>query len=174
MKKNKLELRLYGLVIYQLTGIQKAIQFGHANDEYKLKYPNDKKYKEWLKYWKTYIILNGGTTHNDIGTGDDKASVCGTMQMHIAELKKNGIKYATFHEPDLNSSLTAVVFVVDERVFNKEKYPDFKPTYEPNVVMIKYQQKQNERDLKFWEKTVGGKQNIFLREFLKPFKLATN
>ena len=36
MIKDKLELRMYGLVNYQLTGIQKGIQFLHAVVEYQL------------------------------------------------------------------------------------------------------------------------------------------
>ncbi len=34
------------------------------------------------------------------------------------------VQHATFHEPDLGDQLTAVVFLVDERVWNLDKWPD--------------------------------------------------
>ena len=34
MCNNNLELRMYGLVPYQLMGIQQGIQYGHATDEF--------------------------------------------------------------------------------------------------------------------------------------------
>lgn len=158
-KKNKLELRMYGMVNYQLTGIQKGIQFGHAKDEYGLKYFKDPMYQDWLKNWKTYIVLGGGSTNNS----EDRP---GTMQKHLAELRKNKIKVATFYEPDLEDALTAIVFLVDEMVFNKEKYPDYAPEFWEVPTSI-----GSQRRLKNWNKSIG-KQNLFLRGFLKPFRLA--
>lgn len=147
--KNKLELRMYGLVPYNISPIQQGIQFGHAVVEYAQKHFKDKDYQEWAWRWKTFIILNGGTTNSERGS----------MQKHLVELEKNKIKFATFYEPDLNDTLTAIVFLVDESVFNKEKYPD--------------------RDFDFLDFPDGkfqrkfGKQNYFLRtEFLPQFKLA--
>ena len=63
--KNNLELRMYGLVNYQLSGtIHAGIQFGHGVVEYTQKHFRDKDYQEWAKNRKTFIILNGGTTNN--------------------------------------------------------------------------------------------------------------
>ena len=66
-----LELRMYGMVNYQLTGIQMGIQFLHAVSDYgqlvkKLKGEELKKYDDWADNWKTVILLNGGTTNNRI------------------------------------------------------------------------------------------------------------
>ena len=163
MKKEKRELRLYGLVPYQLSGIQKGIQYGHANDVFKVKYPKDVIHNEWIKKWKTYIVLNGGTTN-------ENPKCLGTMQKHLATLRANKIKVATFYEPDLNDTLTAIVFVVDERVFNKEKYPDFDM---PLVRQFSPTKPQWETpSLNEWAKKKFGNQNAFLREFLKNFRLA--
>jgi hypothetical protein len=79
--------------------------------EYSQLYYNDDNYQDWAKNWKTVIILNGGTSE--------------TMKLHLESLKSAGIKQSSFNEPDLNDMLTGITFIVDERVFNKEKYPDF-------------------------------------------------
>ncbi len=127
---------MYGLVPYNLSPIQQGIQFGHAVVEYSELYRNTKAYKKWVKKWKTFIILNGGTTNKD----EDNF---GTLNKHLATLLEYNILAAYFFEPDLGDQLTAAVFLVDERVFLPEKYPDEDEEYV-----------------------------LFLREFLKQFKLA--
>lgn len=128
---------MYGLVPYNLSPIQQGIQFGHAVVEYSELYRNTKAYKKWVKKWKTFIILNGGTTN--FSYGDSR----GSLNKHLDTLLEYDILAAYFFEPDLGDQLTAVVFLVDERVFLPEKYPDEDEEYV-----------------------------LFLREFLKQFKLA--
>ena len=120
--KEKLELRMYGLVPYNLSPIQQGIQFGHAVVEYGLTHFGEKDYRDWATNHKTFIILNGGTTNNSIDkeTGNPK----GTLNQHAVSLRDMWIPFSTFYEPDLGDQLTAVVFLVDEYVFNREKYPD--------------------------------------------------
>lgn len=114
MKKKALTQRMYGLVMYQLGAtIHAGIQYGHAKDEYSIPYDRTKEYRQWLLHDKTYVILNGGTT-NDID---------GTLQANIKELERFKVKHATFREPDMNNTLTAVAFLVDERVWDWKKYP---------------------------------------------------
>lgn len=163
MKERELELRMYGLVPYNISPIQQGIQHGHAVVEYGMKYFKDKDYQDWAKKYKTFIILSGGTTNN--GEQPHKYALhnepyFGSMQKAHLELMKNKIKIAVFYEPDMNDTLSAICFLVDERVFNKEKYPE-------------YDEHFRTRDLyPQWLKTMGGEKNIFLREFLKLFKLA--
>lgn len=146
------ELRMYGLVNYQLSDIQKGIQFGHAVVEYISTYKDDPQCNDWVKNWKTFIILNGGTTNSH-------PHFLGTLNKHLVTLKNNKIKVVTFQEPDLGNQLTAVVFLVDERVFNKEKYPDDNGVdpFEDWTVGI------DKKELK---------KIMFLRTFLKQFKFA--
>ena len=109
-----LEYRMYGIVPYNLSPIQQGIQFGHAVVEYgqfvKGIPPFEAIYDKFARKDKTFIILNGGTTN-------ERAERLGTMQMNTEKLKENGVLYAEFREPDLNDTLTATVFLVDERVF---------------------------------------------------------
>jgi hypothetical protein len=193
----KLELRMYGLVPYNISPIQQAIQFGHAVVEYgqRVKLPQAMSkmsinasciYDDWADNWKTFIILNGGTTNHRV---DEQGMPFGTLNNHLLVLEENKIDFATFHEPDLGDQLTAIVFVVDERVFNRKKYPDFedwiienygeliRSDYYTTSYMLATQIKQStsKRDKKVydeWSKFVGGEKNIFLRDFLKNFKLA--
>lgn len=162
MKKEKLELRMYGLVPYNLSPIQQGIQFGHAVVEYGLKYFKDASYQEWAQNHKTFVVLNGGTTNGGLHNP-------GTMQRHLDALKLNKVKVATFYEPDLNDALTAVVFIVDERVFNREKYPD--ETFPFPKIGLNFPRKTIRKYFE-WEKSPQGIQVKFMREFLKQFKLA--
>lgn len=190
----KLELRMYGLVPYNISPIQQAIQFGHAVVEYGQKVNGNEfqldsvTYNDWANNWKTFIILNGGTTNHKTSLEDGLPF--GTLNNHLLTLMDNDIDFAQFNEPDLGDQLTAVVFIVDERVFNRKKYPDFsdwlmnskyadliRAELGENVYTIseKIKNSNNKEDKKSyneWISFVGGEKNVFLRDFLKNFKLA--
>ena len=162
----KLELRMYGLVNYQLTGIQMGIQYGHAVVRYgqMIKKCDDiievDKYNEWADNYQTSIVLNGGTTNTNL-------SQLGTLNKHLQTLKDNGVTCQDFYEPDLGDQLTSVVFIVDERVFNYVDYPQFEPSTFASLSKSKYNKEYNG-----WMKKMGGEKNVFLRNFLRNFKLA--
>lgn len=214
----ELEWRMYGLVPYNISEIQKGIQYGHAVVEYgqgikeiERKYKDgDSKfyeqtmklvddYNNWADNWKTFIIMNGGTsnhTKNRYQVGE----FSGTMEGHLKELSDNGIHFATFYEPDLNDMLSSIVFLVDERVFKLKPYfegdtfyPDFDvKKYYGDTKFAKDAQKELDKNpldpnfpnavkllgsdvRKEWEKwveSIGGKKNLFLRYFIRKFKLA--
>lgn len=114
-KENELEYRLYGLVPYNISDIQKGIQFGHGVVEYSNIFSDDSNYKKWSQYDKTFIILNGGTTNDiekDHTTKDGNTYKCyeGILNNHKSDLIRNNINIASFREPDLQNALTAVVF----------------------------------------------------------------
>ena len=182
-----LELRMYGLVPYNLSPIQQSIQFGHAVVQYgqAVKKPITippmrtnalETYNDWADNWQTFIVLNGGTTN----LSDEKP---GTMNVHLKTLQSQGIDCAAFYEPDLGDQLTAIVFIIDERVFNKEKYPDFdftnKSQKTPGYGMWSNDplnpQFLNESEAQRWQEWVqliGGETNLWLRFWLKNFRLA--
>jgi hypothetical protein len=195
MNRN-LELRMYGLVPYNISPIQQAIQFGHAVVEYGQMVTKRSHlmaidapfiYDSWASNWKTFIILNGGTTNH---RNDDEGLPFGSLNQHVLKLDEMKIDFATFNEPDLGDQLTAVVFIVDERVFNRKKYPDFsdwlmnskyadliRAELGENVYTISENiknsnNKEDKKSYNEWISFVGGEKNVFLRDFLKNFKLA--
>jgi hypothetical protein len=194
--KEKLELRMYGLVPYNISPIQQSIQFGHAVVEYgqKMKYLGEHnqslntQYNDWADRWKTFIILNGGTSNHSINRyHQTDEPFIGTMESNLITLEQNGVEIATFYEPDLNDLLSAVVFIVDERVFNKKKYPDFEDwvienygglingngsSYQIARRIKESNSKEDQKIYQSWVKTIGGEKNVFLRDFLKNFRLA--
>lgn len=148
------ELRMYGFVNYQFAGtIHAGIQFGHAVVEYSLALGNSKDYKKWATKHKTFIVLNGGTTN-------DNPKAFGTLNTHLDTLSKY-IPTASFYEPDLGDQLTAFVFIIDDRVFNRELHPDFDINIE---------------DYDTWLNNLSSDRNeanliVFLREYLHPRKI---
>lgn len=191
-----MEKRMYGLVNYQLTGIQKGIQFLHGVIEYsqlmnRLGGDNLTNYNEWVDNYKTVILLNGGTTNSRLIDGE----YFGTLNQYRETLNKNGILNSSFNEPDLGDQLTSVVFIVDERVFNKKDYPDFedwvilnygdllrpdpsnyktfgKGSYELARMIKDSDVASDKKVYQEWVDLVGGNENVFLRDFLKNFRLA--
>lgn len=176
--ENKLELRMYGLVPYNIKPIQQGIQHGHSTDVMALLEINrmlrgekiNPRYYEWLSEWKTYIILNGGTTNTrgDIVTGEP----VGTLNQHLLSLIRNRVPHTVFTEEDLGDQLTAVTFIVDERCWDRETYPDFNDVLLPDPYRKLTDEEYRENRYQAWLERIGGKQNEFLREFLPQFKLA--
>ena len=140
---------MYFFVPYQLIGIQKGIQCGHAVEQYAHNNCTDPEYLDYIKNWRTWIVLDGGTTNSN-------PKEFGTLNLILIALREAKIKYGYFHEPDLNSALTAVCFLADERVFNKELYPDY--------IDSKF---YDYGDTDGWEQTIGNAENIFLRELIR-------
>lgn len=142
-----LEWRMYGIVPYNISDIQKGIQFGHAVQEYNnlmfetisnIEEEGDIEvefiidgFNKWREEDKTFMVMNGGTTNDDV---NDK--FYGTINLRLEELRKIDIPIGLFREPDLGNQITGIVFLADERCFKKRpyhfdnegalSYPDFK------------------------------------------------
>ena len=168
-----LEYRMYGLVPYNIAEIQKGIQYGHSLQELNnMVIDNEldnnprflRAFHAWRKKHKTFIILNGGTTNNDT-----ESIWYGTMNQAADYLESIGIVIAKFYEPDLGNQLTGIVFIVDERVFNKKKYLDF---IQSALASQPCDNALSDDEYNEWVKTIGGDQNVKLREFLKDKRLA--
>lgn len=181
---------MYFFVPYQLTGVQKGIQAGHAALEYARKYGKSEEFIDFMDNWKTWIILNGGTTNSSRDfTGESQGTLNQIAdQLSLGDGIADGIKMAYFKEPDLNDALTAVCFLADERVFNYKDYPDF-PEWIVTQDLVNEDEKLNsyidlkmkeEEDYKklfpgmypIWVSRMGGPENVFLRNLLKGKKLA--
>jgi hypothetical protein len=183
--QTKLEYRMYGLVPYNLSPIQQGIQFGHAVQEYnnivfewlaeqELTHSVERHeelnslidpFKKWAYDDKTFIILNGGTTN--FSTGKNR----GTLNLALDELENLEIMFSRFYEPHLGDQLTAVVFLLDERIWDKKKYPDKFGNIAPRKGLELGAAMIPESDEDYAER-LGGEQNVKLREFLSKFRLA--
>jgi hypothetical protein len=181
-----LEYRMYFLVNYQFSGtihagiqpIHAAIDYGELAKTYVMTddngdelYKVDRAFTSWARTDKTVIVLNGGTTNNN----PDRL---GTLNQAMNTLKGLGIKLAPFYEPDINDALTAFAFLVDERVYEKELYEDFIPEtlpwsrHKPSEQKLLELAARNEENYERWEDKIGGPKNSFLRNYLKPLRLA--
>ena len=156
--REKVKYRMYGLVPYNISPIQQGIQFGHAVVEYSIgRYGSHDDYKQWAKEDKTFIILDGGTTN-------DNEERLGSLNKSVRRLEDICIPYATFNEPDLGDQLTAVVFLVDDRVWDKEKYPE----YDLNIALEGIGEITHYKNL-FGEDATWV---LEVREFLSNYRLA--
>lgn len=165
-KKNKkhLELRMYSLVLYNVSGIQAGIQAGHATDKYGREFRDDEDYQNWIDNWITVIVKNGGTSNSGKESRYGLPKQKGTMEIYLEQIQELGIKCMPFYEPDLNYALTSISFLVDERVFNKDVYPDW-----TEETFDYYDMTYDE-----WYKMIGGERNIYLRNTIQPLPLARN
>ncbi len=156
--REKVKYRMYGLVPYNISPIQQGIQFGHAVVEYSIgRYGSHDDYIQWAKEDKTFIILDGGTTN-------DNEERLGSLNKSVRRLEDICIPYATFNEPDLGDQLTAVVFLVDDRVWDKEKYPE----YDLNIAL------EGIGEITHYKNLFGEDATWILevREFLSNYRLA--
>jgi len=156
--------RMYGMVNYQLSGIQKGIQFGHAVVEYANDYSRDEEYQQWAKNDKTFIILNGGTTNNT-------RLKEGTLNLYLNEAIERGIPVGEFSEPDLGDQLTAFVFLVDDRVFDREAWPDYAGGYYADM-RTPIAEDYYDWKMKFADNEKEADKIVWMRNWLRNFKLA--
>jgi hypothetical protein len=167
-----LKQRMYHLTMYNISEIQKGIQSYHAGIEYSLKFRETYEYKRWAWYDKVVIILNGGTSHNIINLTFEEPR--GTMEDHVQALKDNNILHAVFNEYDLNNATSAIAFLCDEKVWDKETYPDPVVLADPAWDTLSSTDRKEKVRMNFEKqlKTLYGEKVAFLREWLKQFKLA--
>lgn len=154
-----MEYRLYFFVPYNISDIQKGVQSVHAAIQYTIQYAQNQDFKDFFINDKTVIILNGGTTR--FPKQDTEGQ--GTLNDIMDALELNGIDFSFFCEPDLNHALSAICFLADERVWNKEKYPDYE-----ECPVEEFRESEHQK----WIEFVGGDKNVFLRELLKDKHLA--
>ena len=187
-----LEYRMYFFVPYNISDKQKGIQAGHSLGEYALKYGRYNPVHlvwDFLQYWKTWIMLNGGTTNS---ARDFTMVSAGSLNQIADDLVENEIEVAYFTEPDLNDALSSVCFICDERVFNKKDYPEFVDwlfdvkMYKAAADATPPENKDLLRKMDIetlethfpeyveeWKKDViGGDKNLFLRELIRDMKWA--
>ena len=155
------EQRMYSLVLRQLNPIQKGVQTTHGVVEYANKYASDEEYRQWSETDKTLIVLDGGTYQEMVRIYDS--------------LKELGIKFADFQEPDLNYITTAITFLADERVWNREQYPSWETLPQcPNTILggMPTPDPKDYMSYNEWVDMMGGAANVELRELIFSKKLS--
>lgn len=110
-----MKTRMYFLVNQYMMGIQAGIQAGHAAcrlmAEFAGEEPGNPKFKlleKWYKEDETFILLDGGYQSRMYEFVDK-------VLLPVSDL----YPYTTFHEErdSLNGALTAVAFVLPERIY---------------------------------------------------------
>lgn len=189
MENKNLEKRMYFFVNRNLSNISIGIEAGHAAMEYARNYGETKLFKDFVDNWKTWVILNGGTTNKHPDRFGTINEIYRSFQIFNAQFSDGGVKVVSFHEPDLNDALTAICFICDERVFNYKDYPDFKSVilnteFESGTKMFFDRIKAlnmsfDELKITFpemyshWEcEIMECEKNVFLRELIKNKSLA--
>lgn len=166
----ELELRMYFFVPYNISEIQKGIQAGHAALEYARVFGETELFQDFAKNHKTWIILNGGTTNNDLNNrGSLQLVYDSIVTFNMMHRSEDNIDFTTFYEPDLNQAMTAICFICDQRVWDYKKYPDM---VEEEVFDGSYTIEDIAEIEQNWKRNMGGEGNIFLRNLIKGVKLA--
>lgn len=155
----RLEQRMYFLNNFYFMGIQAGIQAGHAALLYARQYGDSEAFKDFVDYDGTWIVLVGGF-HNEMEGFDNPAW---GMNYAYRQLKNNNIPFADFYEKMANSCMSSLAFLVNEKVWNKVKYPDPKRWTEDE---------QGERQIYYKEVLGLNDKEVFLRLFLEQYPLA--
>lgn len=143
-----MEYRMYCLVLRHLSGMNKGVQSSHVCMEYGYVYRNTEDFKQYITKDKTMIVLDGGTSQD--------------LEYINEQLDINSINHWSFNEPDINNCITAVCFLVDNRVWDRENYYTEKEFYE----------KRQTESWDDWCEYVGGVKNAVISDLIKNKKLA--
>lgn len=152
---NILKQRLYSIVLRHLSGIQKGIQHGHSKDIFEERFSFKPEYKKWLTEDKTVIVLETNSVQQLLNAA--------------SELTNAGIEVGTFLEEDLSFIPTSISFLVDEKVWDFETYPNISfitSSLDNRTLRDAMQLEANTN--------VYGKEISFLKQFIRKFNLASN
>ena len=161
------ELRMYFISMRHLSGIQKGIQSIHATAVYSNEHGNSDIWKKWSTEDHTVVLLEGNVYSEDGPTST--YNVYYFMEL----LKIYSVRHSFFREPDLSNSFTSVGFILDERFFNSEKYPDKVFEKEEDKFFF-YSGYEGSTELSKEDILEIGFIVYSIRESLKQFKLASN
>ena len=185
-KINERTYRMYFLAPYSISAMQVACQQVHGIVDYATKFQKNADYQQWSTKDHVVTILNGGTTNDGWIRDNYDPARRGTMDVALANLQDMGVNVGFFYEEDLNNALTAVVFLADERVFNRKLTPTekkwkkrqrFFEDQETNglpYTLMPPTEAQLQAEEADFEREVGGKQNAFVRRLVYHLNLSNN
>lgn len=177
----RLRYRMYIFLVSGLSEEQKILQTSKAILKYALKYKDDVPL-ELFEFYNSndYVFIEGGSSNNGhLGNKD------GDMQRLCKRLDNICAKYVNVYETNLNSVLSAICVLVDERVWDLDLYPNFKNYVIQNIDPLEIKDEINIRladdeelikkfDVLYesWKQMIGDEmndKNIILREILKNY-----
>lgn len=153
-----LRYRMYNLVLYNISPIQQGIQVAHSIVEYSTAFFNTIQYQRWAQVDKTIMVMNAGSTIKL------KEKMDYLIDNQLTDL-------SFFKEVDLDNAITAVSFLVDERLWDKEKYPDGPPSslIGSDGVVLSVMHTWNEAA---YINSIGGEKNYLLKKFIDTLRFA--
>lgn len=101
-------LKMYFVSPRHYSGIQKGIQGIHSLGEFVLQYFNEQDTQEWLRHYKTAIVLQTNSLSD--------------FQNLRERLLREGVKVGEFFEEDLGDAETSLCFICSEERFDKLSY----------------------------------------------------
>jgi hypothetical protein len=110
------DLRMYSFVNFYLSSIQQGIQSGHCVDGMSVKYlmeytgNSSVRFIQWIKDYKTIIVLNGGDHESVVTAHDDLINCFSSLDL----------PYGSFEEPGLGGITTCFNAVLPESLYDVE------------------------------------------------------
>ena len=167
-----LEHRMYYLVLYNISGKQQGIQAGHAMGIYQRDYGHKPAFERFINLDHTTMMMNGGTS-NQTGTNRYNSKIqFGSMEGHKKALEDAKWDHSAFFEPDLNNAMSAIAFLVDERCWNSENFPDpDSSVFEISREDMKVPALRDQAIYEYWSGIIGT-HCAWMRVWLKQFRFA--
>lgn len=165
------QMRLYSFVNYYLSPIQYGIQTQHATAELFVKYedlehPEHYAVREWAKYHKTTIVLNGG----------NMASIINTREILSIVGNRAIVPWAEFHEDEdsLGGILTCVVAVLEEKYWRyAEEYRKLNTNF-PRFSELYQLFDYGALDSNFFGVTIDNTKHFFRKEEIQLIEILVN
>ncbi len=163
--------RMYFFVPYNISDIQKGIQAGHCAEQYAKYYHSSKDWQEYVSKDKTWMIMNGGTTNKS-----KDPLKRGSLNLLMDSIMENHIPSTVFYEPNLNDGLSAICFLVDEKVYDFEIYPNYEDWLNIIPPPVEDNFKCTDGYSTKYFNLIGGnknfKKNLFLKTIIENARLA--
>ena len=163
----KRRYKMYGIVCNNISSLQKGIQFGKSIVEYATKYGSNDQYKKWASGDKQVMLYDGGSTNSRRFDG----KYIGSMNRYLDELDKHKIELVSFYEKDLGDQLTCICLLLDERIWDTEKFNDYDGPF-----IDKHGKEPSQIPYNYWRSKFGNNEEeinkiFFLRKFFKKLKI---
>ena len=163
----KRRYKMYGIVCNNISSLQKGIQFGKSIVEYATKYVSNDQYKKWASGDKQVMLYDGGSTNSRRFDG----KYIGSMNRYLDELDKHKIEFVSFYQKDLGDQLTCICLLLDERIWDTEKFNDYDGPF-----IDKHGKDPSQIPYNYWRSKFGNNEEeinkiFLLKKFFKKLKI---